>query len=48
MIQTAGQGIKSAVDFPLRVKFILSLEGGVAYAYNRRIFKHMQGIYKNA
>ena len=47
-IKTAGQGIKSAVDFPLRVKFILSLEGGFAYAYNWRIFKHMQGIYKDA
>lgn len=47
-IQTAGQGIKSAVDFPLRVKFILSLEGGFAYAYNWRIFKHMQSIYKNS
>lgn len=42
------QSVKSAVDFPLRVKFILSLEGGFAYAYNWRIFKHMQGIYKNA
>ena len=47
-IQTAGQGIKSAVDFSPRVKFILSLEGGFAYAYNWRIFKHMQGIYKDA
>ena len=33
--------IKTAVDFPLRVKFILSLEGGFAYAYNWRIFKYM-------
>ena len=48
LYETYRQGIKSAVDFPLRVKFILSLEGGFAYAYNWRIFKHMQGIYKNA
>ncbi len=42
------QGIKSVVDFPLRVRFILKLERGFVYAYNWRIFKYMQGIHKNA
>ena len=36
------------IDFPLGVKFILRLEGGVIYAYHWRVFKYMQSIYKDA